>query len=390
MARKHALRNWSSSKSWLNCDLYIKYKLEAEAQGLDWGGTSAAAERGTLMHDISEVAVITLTANGRSSGWSAYEIEGEVEEAWATLAQEDGRPKLKPEDIEHIVLMVTEVLGVLERAGEGAQIICEPAVALPHEPESDGYIDVLILGGGELVDHLWVVDYKYGRGAVQPDATQLKGYAASALAWLLDAHDIRVKHIHQGIAQPAVRDTISWFDTTDEETIAFMNHVFDVQDHQEAGFNLRPAADPSVCEWCPAAKLKMCKANTTMMVDMATSLAGAASGKLPKDKVEYLVKNQSAFSAFMKDLKQEIIDDEEGYPDWQRSQVRNPLGWNKALGEEVLAATFAEAGIDPYVIGSPTLVKKTNEGHDKLIESLCAEPNTHTRLAYKPKAEGDK
>lgn len=382
MSRKHANHNWSSAKTWLACDLHVPLKIEAHEKGLEWDKPSAASKRGTKMHDAAELAVTELVKNGRTTGWTLPEIEGAVEVGCDKHGVSDA-------DGQEVVEAVTEVCLLLERitAKDGVpQVLLEPAVALPHEPESNGYIDVLIVG----CDDVWIVDYKFGANPVSPRKNpQLMGYYCSVLDYLVTEQGYDLDDVpnrgHLGIMQPSQLDEILWWDTSIAEAQSFMALVFDATDRQLSGVNLRPAAEPSVCQYCPAARLKRCSAHTKMLTGMAELLLEPGEHGHDPKQVEWLVRNEKALVSHLKDLRQEIIEDEETYPDWRRAQVKNPLKWNPAVEEEVLMTTFSEAGVDPFVVGTPAAVRKANPGHEDLIKSLCNEQGYHTRLTYKPK-----
>lgn len=381
MSRKHADHNWSAAKSWLGCDLYYQHKKQAEDLGLEWSKDSAASVRGTVMHDVSEHAVMRLTHNGRHSGFARVEIEAAIEEG---LEHVPGADDLKRSDIEHIQVAVTEVLETLERAARQdstAVCIAELAIELPHEPGSDGYVDVVIYNNTDL----WIIDYKYGITPVAPESPQLTGYAVSVIDYLVcvEAHP-GFERVHRGIAQPAVQHEIAWAPPISQgDLVSWMHHVIQVVEHQKRGENLRPAAELSVCDWCPAARLELCSHHKKLLVSITDGLMGGARADDP-EWVELVVRNEKQIQDAIKRLKQRVIDEEETFPDWKRIQVRNPARWNPALEEEVLLTTFSEAGVDPFVLGTPASVRKSNPGHEALIDSVCAEQTHHTRLKYEP------
>lgn len=365
--RPHADHNWSSAKIWLNCDLHYQFKKEYSDE---WDQPSAASIRGTQMHDIAEYAVARLLANERRHGWNAFDIEGAVEEACEHV--DNG---LTRDDLGYVVQAVTQVILLIDQCVD-PEIHLELEVPIVHEPGAVGYVDVVIIDE----TRVYVVDYKMGRTPVDHRRNeQLTGYCVGVAQALHEqGRDVSKLLFVNGIMQPMLQDEILWDsgiflkELQTFQTVA--SHRVDVQ---RSGRNLMLPSDPSTCGWCPAKRLGICGHHTSLMTSL---IADVGSPKLSPKRVEQLVRNEKEIVDFIKNLKQEIIEDETTYPEWKRIQVKNPPRWR--LEKEDLEEVLAKEGVDPYVVGSPTQVRQANPGSEELIESLCKEQGHHVRLKW--------
>lgn len=350
----HATHNYSSSHIWLECDYWHGFKTKAYREGLPWDTTSAAAEAGTRKHK-------------------------ELEEA-LQAAFED-RPTA-PLDLP-VELALRGVMELLSRYPD-ASVATELAIPLPHEPDSDGYIDVAFWDA----DILGIVDAKFGKMEVDPSSPQLKGYAYALLCRLAELHgmDKLPQTVLLGIAQPEIRSGVLTIEYPTSEIIEFGREVQRTVERQLAGKNLKGPESLDTCAWCPA-KIR-CGYRTSMMAGMLedfgkhTPVNSAALFEEP-DLVERIVRSRQEIKEIIDECVAIVVANPDTFPDWKRTQVGNARKFDLELREpDEIAKLLEKAGVEwPWQLATPAQLKKEHPELGDAIDELTIDQGVHVRLS---------
>ena len=181
--------------------------------------TSAAAERGTMLHDIME---------------AHYQDGAELTQLCKDLSTDD-------RDAIDYAWNATEA--VLEKYNVD-ELVCEEMVTL--EPDIGGSADMIAMGP----DAVLILDYKFGHQPVTK-TDQFKLYALAAMNTESTRDMFRNRRVISVIIQPAVSATAIEHEHTSEELNQFhMDFVMAVQRSRKGG------TDGNVgehCQYCPGA-----------------------------------------------------------------------------------------------------------------------------------------
>lgn len=361
--RAHALFNASSADFWMECNLWVHYKMEAERTGKPWDRESEASRRGTLCHEAAERALEARLTDRIESG----------------ILDE---PDLTEEEIGLVETAVDAALELISAYQEDSSfdVYLEAEIPLSHEPESDGHVDVLAHRPGLVV----VADYKFGEGAVSPNSYQLRTYGANALDLLMaqghsfDEDDLVVL----AIIQPRLHSEALTRTFKVRELWKFQAHVEHVVEAQRARTDLRGASSLSTCDWCPAKEY--CDHHKNLKRNMFSKMKaklGTDPAKLDADFVEDVVRARGAITKLLKELVDEVVANEARFPNWTRTQVANARKWSPLLTEGQIAEQLIAKGAEGvYGLRSPAQVRDLNKKLAKVVETLSIDQGHHVRL----------
>lgn len=361
MTKAHATHNWSSSKFWLECDYWYGFKTAAYRDGKPWDTSSAASDRGTLLHDRLEKLLEGALERDGMEGWDLTGLEGD-EKAVGQAAN--------------------GILRVLSHYSD-TQVGLELEVPLPHEPESVGHIDVAFWND-EVVG---IIDAKFGQVKIEPDSTQNKGYAYAFLCHMFPAGKTLPKFAFLGIAQPAHSDDVLYVIVPTDEIMAFGAEAGAIVERQLAGRDLEMPKDVSTCSWCPAART--CGVRLTVMSGMLGEIGDAAkegSGDAllqNAELVERVVRSRSEIERFVKECVEVVVGNPDMFPDWKRTRVANARKFDLEIREEAeLIELLQKVGVDwPFTLATPAALKKSYPDLVEAIDELTVDMGEHVRLS---------
>lgn len=362
MSRPHAMHNWSSAKFWLNCDHWFGFKSKAIREGKPWDTGSAAADRGHKLHEELE----SLLVNTVDGGCTVDELES-------------GPPHYGPE----AYVAARGILQILKQFPD-ANVGLEIAVPLPHEPDSDGYVDVAFWD--ETI--VGVIDAKFGQVKVEPDSEQNMGYAYSLLCKLSERMPKLPERCFLGIMQPAhAHEVLGIFVPTDE-VIAFGRRANEKVERQLAGKDLEHPTDLSTCGYCPAARV--CGYRVSLMAGMLSAL-NAGNTSTPDqaallenpDLVEQIVRSRSEIERMVKECVEIVVGNPDMFPDWRRTRVANARKFDLEVRDEAeIVKLLEKVGVDwPWALATPAALKKSYPALAEAIEELTVDMGEHVRLS---------
>lgn len=350
----HAMHNYSSSHIWLECDYWYGFKNKAYQNGTPWDTTSAAAEAGTRKH---------------------HELEAALQAAF------EGEPTAPLDPA--VLSAVNGILDLLSRYPD-ANVATELAIPLPHEPDSDGYLDVAFWDA----NIAGVVDAKFGKMEVDPSSPQLKGYAYALLCRLaeLNGMDKLPQTVLLGIAQPEIRSGVITIEYGAGEIIEFGREVQRTVDRQLADKNLQGPDSLNTCAWCPA-KVR-CGIRTSMMAGMLDDFAkhtpanSAALFEEP-DLVERIVRSRQEIKEIIDECVAIVVANPDTFPDWKRTQVGNPRKFDLELREvDEIAKLLEKAGVEwPWQLATPAQLRQKHPELADAIDELTIDQGVHVRLS---------
>lgn len=351
----HAMHNYSSSHIWLECDHWYGFKSKAYREGLVWDTTSAAAEAGTRKH---------------------AELEEALQRAFEGQSLS---PTLDPA----VLSAAKGILELLSRYPD-ASVATELAIPLPHEPDSDGYIDVAFWDA----NIVGIVDAKFGKMEVDPSSPQLKGYAYALLCRLAELNGVEnlPPKVLLGIAQPEIRSGVLCIEYETSEIIEFGREVQRTVERQLSGKNLKGPESLDTCSWCPA-KIG-CGYRTSMMAGLLddfgkhTPASSAALFEEP-DLVERIVRSRKEIKEIIDECVAIVIANPDTFPDWKRTQVGNARRFDLELREaEEIAMLLEKAGVEwPWQLATPAQLKEKHPELADAIDELTIDQGVHVRLS---------
>lgn len=359
--KAHATHNYSSSHIWLECDHWYGFKSKAYREGTPWDTTSAAAEAGTRKHaELEEL----LQRVFEGAGFDPKLLE---------LAGVDAP----------VISAAKGILELLSRYPD-ANVATELAIPLPHEPDSDGYIDVAFWDANSV----GIVDAKFGKLEVDPSSPQLKGYAYALLCRLAELNGVEKlpQTVLLGIAQPEIRSGVLCIEYPTSEIIEFGRAVQQTVERQLAGKNLQGPESLDTCSWCPA-KIR-CGYRTSMMAGMLddfgkhTPVSSAALFEEP-DLVERIVRSRKEIKEIIDECVAIVIANPDTFPDWKRTQVGNARKFDLELREaEEIAMLLEKAGVEwPWQLATPAQLKEKHPELAEAIDELTIDQGVHVRLS---------
>ena len=372
--REHAMHNASSANIWMDCALYYQYKVQAEATGEQYDTAGEAARRGTLCHEVAEDAM------GR---WLNGDYLGDITKCVA-VADAELKTNLTQEEFELVEVALSGAITLID--DKDMSVALEIPVQLSHEKESSGAIDLLafrtveVAPGQEILDHILVLDYKFGEGAVSPNSHQLKIYGANSLVHLKElglsiGPNTRVK---LAIMQPRlhVDPIVRVFDAYD--LVKYQAYVEGVVFAQVEGGDRRGAGSLKTCEnFCPFKS--RCFHRPNLVQHMMVDLTSTADRKTPDSTIEEIVRSASAFKKVIEECKDLVKDDEVRFPNWTRVTVNNAESWSPIIHPDDIIKRLGNAK-DLFTLSTPKKVRDANPKIAKKIDALVADRGTHIRL----------
>jgi len=282
------------------------------------------------------------------------------------------------EAVENALYYVTglwEDLEQINSEAEPPEYLVEAQVPLPHERESMAHLDVVFYSPADRC--LYVVDYKFGVGLVEPKCEQLLGYAAAALDHFPLTREWDIDRIVLGIVQPEDADDPMKLEEVEPlELIEFGHHVNYVVREQVNGNASRGAADPSACTWCDF------KSRCGHYGSLMSSLIGSPPWNQLAEpaKIEEIVRHRKEIASFVELCVEEVKTKPEVYPNWARIQVSNGIKWSPTIDEEVIVAKLLGAEANPWTLASPAQIKKRHPDLAEMLDGLVESRGFHIRL----------
>jgi len=307
----------------------------SRAEGIPKTKAGKAADEGNLLHDAMELRYLEDRPFEHMVG--ALEYEGIV------LTEDHITDHLEP-----AFAMTEQVLDDLN-IGE---LMVEPFVQ--HTPDLiGGSIDMI--GLSEDRTHLLILDFKFGRGRVNPDSPQLPFYAVCA------RQDPKTKHLFESvervtfcIVQPAINDTAQYVEKPIAYLDEFWAHYQYALDHPER------ASAGDHCKFCPAAPVcQTKKAQALSALSLAPKTAQEISDALKlADDVEEWVNS-------VRDQAMRLIESGSVLPDHKLVEGRSTRRWTDEA-EETLYQEIGDAAFERKLLGLGKIEKLI--GKDRLNE----------------------
>lgn len=372
-ARAHALRNMSSGDSWLECALWVQFKRQQErGEIIIPEQDTTAADRGTRLHEAVETMLRKMIRNPDTDQTAL------VRSRLVTRFDEHDRAMLLTAFHASMVEM--------RKAGwpaKGVHVGLEVSVTLTHEPESKAHVDLAIVAP----PFLGVYDHKFGRGSVEPDSTQNKGYAANLLH-ALEARGMHFKEVALGIIQPEDSDDANVIKMTPAQLHRFRAFVEETVARQEDGTEQRTPATSKPCTYCAFKLFKSkdgkdmaCPANQRMILDALDDTEAIHSGEADVELVDRFMRSKKMIEETLAQARTMILNDPERFPKWTRTERKNPRGWDFDKADEAEIAHFLRTQLDcrePYRLKTPAQIAKDIDA-DADFESLLT-PVTYTTV----------
>lgn len=353
--RAHAVLSPSSASRWLTCT--PSALLEAAMPST----SSAAADEGTLAHELSELLIRELVHQEEAKAEQLKKIQdsGYFSETMLEYA-------------ETYASYVSEVYNEMKLHDSATAIALETRLDLgKYMPNQFGTLDVSIIGSQELR----IIDLKYGKGVMvnAERNKQMMIYALGALDYFLPM-DYDIKQVSMTIYQPRL-DNISTYSISVEELLEF------------AEKELKPKAAQALKgegDLVPGEHCKFCKVNATCRAlnDLALTLA-AEQYKEPNliddQGVIEVLNKQALIEMHLKAVKDYAM---------RRALEGNPLkGFKLVEGRSVrkysdeteVMRLLQERGLDglkpPALMGLTELEKHLGKATFKeLVEPLLIKP----------------
>lgn len=253
MTKQHATLSPSSSARWLTCPGSLRVIDEVFPDGPP-DQTSVYAQEGTFAHEVAE--------------YEAGERLGVAYDAFERTDDHD-------DDMFKYAQLYADVLeGIADRAA-----LVDPVVLLEQRVDTGiegvwGTSDAIMW----VDNHLYVVDYKYGRGVqvASGENTQLMLYGVGALRHhdaLVDAGlrpDLGLDGITMVIVQPRTHTPVSVHTMTRADLEDWVESV--ARPAAKLALNREGPVVPSedACRWCPAAGACAVRAEAVVMEDFGT------------------------------------------------------------------------------------------------------------------------
>ena len=363
--RPHAFRSASAASQWLNCAQWARLKrraLDAD-ETIDTGGVHA--DRGTRLHTIMEDLTRAWMETPEADAHTLLR-------APSVMGLEDDR------DVEMISSAFHATLALLAEIGPGTTGV-ELQVSLSHEPGSVGYVDLAHVAGDTLV----CADNKFGLGAVEADSLQNKVYASN-LVRSLASKGKTFKRVVLAILQPELSEDAIIHETTPGELHDFRGFVDVTVQRQEDGTDERGASNPETCTFCPF-KLK-CPTNKAMLLDALDVAEEVTTRAAFPHTVERFYRSKKMLEDALAMARDAILEDEEAFPGWSRSERRNARTWDLVKWTEAeIAHQIRKAhGIaDPYRLQTPSKIKAMLDPDQDLDVWLLPETTARVLRAKK-------
>lgn len=354
MSKQHAFRNLSASETWLSCAEWAKHK-RAGTPVPDQDMT--AADRGTNLHSIAEAALRkrqrgAIDARGLDEH-DADQVEGAIRQAWT----------------------------IIDRYPD-AQVGLEVPVTLTYEPESRGHVDLMVYSAKART--LVVADQKFGAVEVSVDTTQVRGYAAQAVA-SLEAKGAKIDEVVHAIIQPATSETVRERVRPVAEVRDFRAFLDETVRRQEVGYETRPAADLSVCRWCPF-KLH-CAPHLRMLGEGLDDAAQVVKGTADAKTLERFYAGKGTIESALVLAREAILADPATFPGWTRSERKAPRkwDWDKRSEIEIIDALVKSGLTRESVTTLKSPAKVASIGKGVTVDESLLSPAAKTQVLTKAK-----
>lgn len=232
-----------------------------------------------------------------------------------------------------------------------------------------GTSDCVIIGEG----HLYVVDFKYGRG-VPVDATdnsQLKCYALGAYEIFSPLYDF--DEIHLVIYQPRISNYSEW-SLTPEALLSWAESVLS----PAADLAFRGGGEYSCGPWCRFCRAKpICRKRAEENLKLA-QYDFARPDTLEEDEINLILSKIEDLINWANDIKDYALSEALRGKPWDDWKVVEGRANRKYTDENRVAQTVTAAGFDPYekkILSVSALEKKLGKKRfQELIGSFVTRP----------------
>lgn len=255
---EHSKYSPSSTDRLLACPASIKMTENIPEQ------KSTAADEGTLAHTVAEMYFYNHIGHKPFPPVLSLQL--------ATDTSDNGN-----EMIEGAKFYCDTIIGWLNFPGIGTVLgyWLEKGVPIFPEKGSFGTGDCIIIGTEGCV----VIDYKFGRKPVKPDAMQLRAYAAGIRRFLID---IPLSYtFHTVIVQPRTDHTAKTHSYGIAEMDEFLGVIYNAIIESEQ-VDLAPVKG-SACFWCPASRTNDPKLKCKAIRNAAEDILKQDFGKFLSD-----------------------------------------------------------------------------------------------------------
>lgn len=363
--RKHALWNASAASYWLNCGVYTKKKIEAEAAGVDYNPDNVHTVRGHVLHEVLEDWLTQV--HGLADSASLEDAIGRAEARHEYVVTDEDRDQL--------TRGVLAVANLTARYGSGALYLIEQSVPLSHEPGSNGYVDLAVILRQQRT--LIVCDHKFGRMTVDPTSTQNRIYAANLLRLLQEKINWRPERVILAINQPALYTDVVVAETTADELDAFRARVEATVERQRGGHANGPD-DLDTCTYCPFEN--GCEAREALVRNLMGVVEHAP---LTDAEIEHIRRNKAAIEKVLKDCTDTIVANPARFPNWYRNEVPNARKWSDVLDQTEIGHQLRLADcVDIYTLRTPAQIKDQYPQAAGRVDELSTDAGVHVRLRY--------
>lgn len=383
MSRKHAIHNLSSGKFWTECGLWYQFKKRDLDAGTFESPDTDASVRGTFLHDICEDAAKLFLRKEAQDCVEAVHLvyASRLRDGVELPNRWDER-----EDLEQAAIALSGVMDLIFGMGLPYRIF-EPALQLSHEPDSEGYTDVVAFS----VEDLLVNDYKFGVTPVEPDDVQNVGYAANVRDFILRHPKLSTlvpadwrPNVTLAIAQPAIRGELSVVGPIPWSEIERRQRWMEVvAERQREGKDKSGASSLSTCEWC---QWKAECAHRVQLTSHIMTQAFALQPAIPDYLVEEIARSAAPIADVVKDCKARVIADEVTFPNWRRATVYNGDRWPENVDVSDVAHQLRLAGCEnPYALATPASIRDSNKDRPNVLaklKELVVDGGSHVRLRY--------
>ena len=271
----HAKLSPSSSERWLTCPGSVRLTQEAFPNGLEDTGSIYARE-GTWAHEVAE-----LYARKRMGLLTTAQYNSQRRKIKDAVLK-DGF------DFDDMVRHATGYADLVQELADTAEgtkalTLFENRVH-PSVPEVWGTADCIVVAA----EHLYVVDYKYGKGVqVQAEENpQLKLYALGAINLVQDLLGDEVLgsgKVHALIYQPRVSSEPEWHTYDLPELVAWQDDYAVPQANKALAGTAEVVPSDAACRWCPVEGLCVARKEQVIRQDF-----GSPDLMSPEDLAEAL------------------------------------------------------------------------------------------------------
>ena len=351
MTKQHAKLSPSSSARWITCPGSTRVIDEVFPDGPP-EETSIYAEEGTLAHEVAEV------------------------EAGKRLDVEVPEFNWRPEHDEDMYRYAQFYADVLEEIANRA-VVNKPLVLLEQRVDTGidgvwGTSDAILVVDG----HLYVVDYKYGRGVqvASEDNTQMMCYGLGALRYIEEVFGDALGDLDQitmVVVQPRTNTPVSEYTISRTDLEDWAKNVAEPAAKQAANGDGPIVPSEEGCRWCPAAGACTVRAQFVTDADFGTPANSMTNEQLAEnleklDEIEKWCKQVRAHAMHVSYVKGEKIP---GFKTVWKPGTRKIVDDEAAI-KQLMAKGFRKRDIARTSLQTFAVLDKLAGGKEKLAKAL--------------------